>query len=193
MTTRLSEHEKQLLSDVASAALIKAARENTLLRVDHREYPEALQEHRPTFVTLKKDGQLRGCIGVTAPCRPLIVDVAENAFSAAMYDTRFLPLAEDELPGLNFHISILSDSEEIKFEDQSDLLSKLRPGIDGVTIEEGNIRASFLPVMWERFSGPEELLMNLKVKAGLPPNYWSDTIRAYRYIMEDECSGTVNV
>lgn len=142
--------------------------------------PELL-EKRATFVTLTKGGALRGCIGMLEACRPLAEDVAENAKAAAFHDPRFPPVTREEFDQIEFHISVLSPPEEIRFSSEADLLEQIRPGTDGLILQEGMRRGTFLPSVWEELPDKEVFWMHLKMKAGLPTDYWSDTLRVFRY------------
>jgi AmmeMemoRadiSam system protein A len=110
---------------------------------------------------------------------------AYNAWAAAFTDSRFMPLAASELDDLDVHISILGTPEEIEFDSEQDLVNKIRPGVDGLILEEGFNRGTFLPSVWESVADTREFLNHLKMKAGLPANYWSDTIRIKRYTVEE--------
>ena len=116
--------------------------------------------------------------------RPLAEDIAENAFLAAFRDPRFPPLADDELGELEIHLSILTPAEPVSFTSEKDLITRLQPGIDGLILEEGHRRGTFLPSVWEQLPEPEQFLRHLKQKAGLPPDHWSDSIRIFRYRTE---------
>ncbi|MCW8831117.1 MAG: AmmeMemoRadiSam system protein A, partial [Gammaproteobacteria bacterium] len=144
-----------------------------------------LKTRRATFVTLQKQGQLRGCIGMLEPVRPLAEDVAHNAFAAAFSDRRFSPLQADELEQLDIHISILGTPEKMTFDSEDDLLAQIRPGVDGLIMEEGHLRGTFLPSVWESVQDKKEFLNHLKMKSGLPGNYWSDSIIIHRYSVEE--------
>lgn len=144
-------------------------------------YPEPLARPGASFVTLNMSGQLRGCIGTLEAYQPLIVDVARNAYSAAFRDPRFPGLQQHEFEFVEFHVSVLSEPETMHVTSEGDLLSQLRPFIDGVILEEGRYRGTFLPAVWESLPDPVEFLNQLKRKAGLPVNYWSDNIRISRY------------
>lgn len=149
--------------------------------IDTSKYSALLTQPGASFVTLKLNGELRGCIGCLEAYRPLIDDVSRNAYSAAFSDPRFLPLTDDEFPNLEMHISVLNPAEEISFESESDLIRQLRPGIDGLILSEGSLKGTFLPSVWEQLPNPEAFLKQLKRKAGLPADYWSDSIRVSRY------------
>jgi len=127
---------------------------------------------------------LRGCIGRLEAARPLAEDIAENAYAAAFQDPRFQPLQQSELEGLEIHLSLLTPSEPMAFTSEQDLLGQLRPGEDGVILAEGSRRGTFLPSVWEQLTTPRQFLEHLKLKAGLPASYWSNSIKAWRYQTE---------
>lgn len=150
-----------------------------------KSFPEKLREQRATFVTLKRQGQLRGCIGSLEATRSLVEDVAHNAFAAAFQDSRFFRLQPGEFKNLTIHVSILSPLEELDFLTQQHLMEIIRPGTDGLLLEEGGRRGTFLPSVWETLGSPDVFLRELKTKAGLPGDYWSDTLKVYRYTVEE--------
>jgi AmmeMemoRadiSam system protein A len=155
-----------------------------MLEVDPRDYPESLRALRATFVTLKINNRLRGCIGALEARFALVVDVAEHAYAAAFEDPRFAPLRKEELPLLEVHLSILSPPEPIHASSEDDLLKQLRPGIDGLVLRFGERRATFLPSVWEDIRDPYVFLAQLKQKAGLPLDFWSDEMKTERYTTE---------
>jgi len=184
MTTLTPEH-KQTLLDVALSSIEHSLIQDEPLVVKPEEYAPELQESRATFVTLKINRMLRGCIGMLEATRPLVVDVAQNAYAAAFSDPRFPAMSRSELDLLDIHISILSPCKEIRFTSQEDLLSQLVVGKDGLILEEGrHYRGTFLPSVWHSLPDPDNFLRQLKQKAGLAPDYWSETIRIYRYTTE---------
>ena len=132
---------------------------------------DAPELHRrgATFVTLRRDSALRGCIGSLRPQRALLEDVRGNAVAAASRDTRFTPVKPEELPVLRVEVSLLSDPEFVEFVDEAELCAKLRPGIDGVILFSGCRSATFLPQVWDELPQPEAFLAALKHKAGLDP------------------------
>ncbi len=140
-----------------------------------------LRESGACFVTLKREGELRGCIGSLSAERSLVEDVAENAYAAAFSDPRFYPLQSAELRRLEMSISIIGKAEPMHFSSEHDLIAQLRPDIDGLILEEGYRRGTFLPSVWEQLPDPVDFVRHLKLKAGLPVNYWSETIRISRY------------
>ena len=151
------------------------------LSVRVTDYPEPLRVLRATFVTLYVDEKLRGCVGTLEARQPLVEDVVNNAWCAAFRDSRFPVLTWTEYERLDIHISILSPPEPVTFSSEGDLLVKLRPFVDGLILEEGAHRGTFLPSVWEQLPDPREFLRHLKLKAGLDPDHWSKNIRVLRY------------
>ena len=141
----------------------------------------ALARPAATFVTLKHSGELRGCIGSLKPRRPLGVDVRENAIAAAFRDPRFPPLAVVEFEATSVEVSLLSADERIDVRDEEDLLARLRPDMDGLVLECGRHRATFLPQVWVSLPEPRSFLAALKRKAGLPEDFWSPQVKVSRY------------
>lgn len=177
----VSEREQQILLALAEEAIRYALQHGRALQINPADYEEALRRPAACFVTLKKEGELRGCIGSLEAHRSMVEDVAHNADAAAFSDPRFPPLREEELAGLELDISLLTPARELHFNSEKELLAQLRPGIDGLILEEGYRRGTFLPSVWEQLPRPEQFLQHLKLKAGLPPNHWSKNIRVSRY------------
>jgi AmmeMemoRadiSam system protein B/AmmeMemoRadiSam system protein A len=140
-----------------------------------------LQQNGATFVTLTRDGRLRGCIGSLEAVRPLALDVAENALGAAFRDPRFPRLTAEEWPGCGGEVSLLAAPKPIEFADEADLLAQLEPGVDGVILECDNRRATFLPQVWEGLPDKRAFLAELVKKAGLPPDTRLTRCRISRY------------
>ncbi len=132
-------------------------------------------------MTLKRSGELRGCIGSLKPLRALAVDVRENAIAAAFRDPRFPPLAAVEFETTSVEVSLLTADERLDVRDEHDLLVRLRPGVDGLVLEYGRHRATFLPQVWESLPEPRSFLAALKRKAGLPGDFWSPQVNVSRY------------
>jgi len=179
----LTPSHKQQLLQLAGDSIKKGLCGETLA-VRAADYPEPLCLLRATFVTLHVEENLRGCIGTLEARRTLVEDVVSNAYGAAFRDTRFPTLTWPEYERLDIHISILSLPEPVPFSSEEDLLAQLRPQVDGLIIEEGFYRGTFLPSVWEQLPEPREFLRHLKHKAGLSPDYWSSRIRVQRYTTE---------
>ncbi|MCS6785757.1 MAG: AmmeMemoRadiSam system protein A [Thiobacillaceae bacterium] len=154
------------------------------LPAEEPERPAWLKQPGAAFVTLTRDGRLRGCIGSLSARRSLEEDVEENARLAAFADPRFAPLTPEEFADTEVEVSVLSPTEPIYFTDEADALRQLRPGIDGVILEYGRQRATFLPQVWAQLPEPRDFLAHLKRKAGLPADFWHPDLKLYRYTVE---------
>lgn len=140
-----------------------------------------LQEPGASFVTLSRDGALRGCIGSLVAHRPLLEDVRANAVAAALRDPRFPPLRMEELPLTRIEVSLLSAAVDLVFASEAQALAQLRPGVDGVILQFRQARGTFLPQVWESLPRAEDFLAQLKRKAGLGADFWHEDIRLARY------------
>jgi AmmeMemoRadiSam system protein A len=146
--------------------------------------PAWLDEPGATFVTLTQQGRLRGCIGSLTARRPLGQDVVRNAQAAAFQDPRFPPLDLTELETTRVEVSLLSPQQAMLFRDEADAVGQLLPGVDGVVLECGSHRGTFLPQVWEQLPQPNEFMDQLKLKAGLAATFWSPAVRLHRYAVE---------
>ena len=180
----LSNEHRTLLLNLAKQSIQNGLLTGKPLPVNVEDYPPELQEKCATFVTLEINDQLRGCIGMLEAERPLVLDVVKNAFSAAFNDPRFPSLKDFEFERLQYHISVLQPAEPMQFKSEGDLVGQIRSGIDGLILEEGSHRGTFLPSVWESLPDPYDFWIHLKHKAGLPPDYWSDTLQVSRYTTE---------
>ena len=178
------ESRRHLLG-IAARSIRHGLEHGKACAVDLDRLPRALHERRAAFVTLEADGRLRGCIGSLEATRPLATDVAHNAHGAAFADPRFPPVKEDEVEGLHIKLSVLSPAAPMQVESEADLVASLRPGIDGLIIEDADKRATFLPSVWTGIPEPERFVRALAKKAGWPAGHWSDTVRAWRYTTEE--------
>ena len=140
-----------------------------------------LNEPGACFVTLVRQQALRGCIGSLQAHRSLLADLKSNAVSAAFSDPRFSPLRHKEFAETAIEISLLGETKAVEFRNEVDALSKLRPGQDGVIFEFSRYSSTFLPQVWEQLPEPDQFMAHLKRKAGLPENFWHESIRLARY------------
>lgn len=141
----------------------------------------ALFELGACFVTLTKQGQLRGCIGSLQAHRTLLDDVRANAAAAALSDPRFYPLEPEEFRQTLVEVSLLTEPEPLAFSNESDLLQKIVPYEDGIILSCGTHRATFLPQVWEQLPDPRQFLTHLKLKSGLPSNTPIEIFHVQRY------------
>lgn len=140
-----------------------------------------LNEKAAVFVTLTKNGELRGCIGSLEPHRSLIEDVRANAVAAALRDPRFPAVTYKELEVIQIEVSLLTAARPMQFKDEADALARLKPGIDGLIFESAGKRATFLPQVWDELREPAQFLRQLKQKAGFAADYWAADVRLSRY------------
>ncbi len=169
----LTERERRTLLTLARETITQAVYDHPLPTVPAEQMTERLRAPGASFVTLHtKAGALRGCIGSLSAYRPLVEDVQSNALAAAFRDPRFLPVTARELPNLEIEVSVLSEPQPLVFDGPEDLVRKLRPGVDGVVLQKGWHRATFLPQVWEQLPSPETFLEQLCYKAGLPKDAW---------------------
>ena len=143
-----------------------------------------LQRPGASFVTLRSAGSLRGCIGSLQARRALGADVRANAVAAAFDDPRFAPLRVAEYEEIDVEVSVLSAASPLPVASEYDLHTQLRAGVDGLILELGSRRSTFLPQVWDALPGAREFVDELKRKAGLPREYWSDELRFSRYTVE---------
>ncbi|HEX5477386.1 MAG TPA: AmmeMemoRadiSam system protein B [Burkholderiales bacterium] len=169
----------------AGRTLLSIAREsieNSLFtRAAIRRGDAWLQQPGATFVTLSRNGALRGCIGSLEAARPVAADVAGHALGAAFRDPRFPAVTREEWPECRVEVSLLSAPRPIHFADEEDLLERLRPGEDGVILECGGRRATFLPQVWESIPDKGQFMRELARKAGLPADERLARCRIQRY------------
>lgn len=176
----LRTHGETLLF-LAAASIDHGLRRGAPLAVNIHDYPEALRAKGASFVTLKLDGQLRGCVGSPEAYRPLAEDVSVNAFAAAFRDSRFSRLKPLERDRLTLSVSLLTPAIRIFCTTESELVADLQPHTDGLIIESRGHRALFLPQVWAMLPQPQAFVQQLKAKAGLATDYWASDFQAWRF------------
>jgi AmmeMemoRadiSam system protein A len=176
--------ERKILLRIAYQSIRSGLQTRRPVAVSGDGVPVSLTARRASFVTLHAEEKLRGCIGSLEPRTSLAEDVSFNAYAAAFRDTRFQPLQANELDLLSLEISVLSRPEMLELDSESSLLGVIRPGIDGLILQEHDFRSTFLPSVWESLPDPAQFLAHLKLKAGLATDYWSASIRVWRYTTE---------
>jgi len=176
--------EQEILLHIAYQSIRSGLESRQPAVISADAIPARLSAMRASFVTLHAEEKLRGCIGSLEPRTSLAEDVSFNAYAAAFRDTRFRPLQADELVTLSLQISVLSTPERLDFDSESSLLEAIRPGIDGLILQEQAFRSTFLPSVWESLPEPAQFVGHLKLKAGLAADYWSASIRVWRYTTE---------
>jgi AmmeMemoRadiSam system protein A len=172
MTNQLSGEEKQLLLETARNAIRRELDKEEKIPLMMDEYSPKLRENGACFITIKKNGVLRGCVGSIEAVQPLIQDVRERAVAAAFQDYRFPPLTLPEFDEIRIEISRLTPPRKLNYQDPEDLINKLRPRIDGVILRYQTHRGTFLPQVWEQLPSPELFLKRLCLKMGLDQSVW---------------------
>ena len=178
MIKRIAGTGSNKLSGSQGKLLLKIARRTIAKKLGYKTseiiIPDepVFQSGRGTFVTLKIDNQLRGCIGNLSSDISVADGVARNAVNAAFHDSRFPPLRKDELEKTEIEVSILTEPAPLEYKDANELISKLKPGIDGVIIRKGRAGSTFLPQVWEQLPEPVDFLEHLCLKAGLQRDAW---------------------
>ncbi len=177
----LNRHDQLSLLSLARESIQHGLDHGSPLRPNLETFDTGLSEQGAAFVTLEKQGELRGCIGSVEAYRSLVEDVAENAWNAAFTDPRFNPLTRVEFPHLHVEISVLTQPEEMPVSSEEDLKNQLIPGRDGLILREGHLRGLFLPAVWDKLPDVDSFLSHLKQKAGFPSGYWSDSISCQKF------------
>lgn len=180
----LDRSERFLLRKIARDAIHYGVRHQAPMPVELNSLPESMRQQQACFVTLFATGTLRGCVGTLEAYRSLAEDVAANAFAAAFRDNRFCPINRDLVDQLDIHISLLTPPEPLDCDCEQTLLAQLVPGKDGLILAAGEHRATFLPAVWDALPNPARFVAELKRKAGLPGDYWSEQLQCYRYHTE---------
>lgn len=177
----LTRDERRQLLGIARHSIAQGFDTQRPLEPDPASLGGALAQKLGSFVTLMQHGTLRGCVGSIEPMFPLAQSVGIAAFNAAFRDLRFPPLARADMGQARIEIAVLSRPEPIDAGSNDELLAQLEPDADGLLLEETGYRATFLPKVWEKLADPAEFVSRLKAKAGLPDDYWSGSLRFFRY------------
>lgn len=182
MGLKISAEQRMSLLKLARKSITDCLVKQETSRTSDALLDSLANQKSGVFVTLHKKGRLRGCIGNIEPRLTIPEGVRENACHAAFRDTRFSPLSEVELDQIDIEISLLSPPREVTYSDAADLVARLTPFVDGVIIEKGRFRATFLPQVWEQLPDPESFLSQLCTKAGLPSGEWKQgTLQVQTY------------
>jgi AmmeMemoRadiSam system protein B/AmmeMemoRadiSam system protein A len=172
--------ERRWLLARARAAIAAELETGGAERLGDEDVPERLRLPGASFVTLELDGRLTGCIGSLESRRPLWRDVARNARAAAFADPRFDAITAADLADTEITVSVLSGLAPLPA-GHDELVEALRPGVDGVLLESGGHRGTFLPAVWAKLPEPGDFVDHLLGKAGLAEGTWPADARAWRY------------
>ena len=181
----MNEAYRNLLLNTAKKAVKFGLTQNSVLPIKLNDFDNPLIQIQASFVTLHLNGKLRGCIGTLEAYQALILDIVQNAYNAAFKDPRFFSVSDEEFPHLHYHISILTPPTTLTFISEKELLNQITPNIDGIILSDGEKKGTFLPSVWEQLPDKHFFLKQLKIKAGFSPDYWSNTLTAQRYSVEN--------
>ncbi len=177
----IAAEDRDVLLNVAERAIESRLGTNMFPEPDFLGFPARLQELGASFVTLRLQGRLRGCVGTLQPRHSLAADVWHNGINSAFYDIRFPPLSIEEFERLSIGVSVLGPAEAIHAESEAEVIRQLRPGVHGVILRRGSHVATFLPTVWSMVQDAHQFLRQLRAKAGLPVNDWPDEMCVERY------------
>jgi len=172
MVNKIEGPEQSILLGIAREALENSVRGQSLPEINLSQLPVNLQERGASFVTLTILSNLRGCIGTLEAYQALALDVQEHAVAAALQDPRFPRVQPSELERIHIEVSVLSPKTPLDYEGPEDLIDKLRINIDGVVLQDGYRKATFLPQVWEKLPNKEQFLSHLCLKMGASANLW---------------------
>jgi AmmeMemoRadiSam system protein A len=182
--SHLAPLQRAELHELARASIELALRQGQLVPYAGEPQDPQLSHPSASFVTLRVGDDLRGCCGTIEPSRPLGEDVWNNAWASAFADPRFAPLNLDEWPATHVQISVLSEPERLDVRSEAELFRVLRPDRDGLILQCGSRRSTFLPAVWEQLPEPARFVRHLKMKAGWPADFWPPDMEAWRYTTE---------
>jgi AmmeMemoRadiSam system protein A len=191
-SSRLEPRSRALLLQTAADAIESQLERRTAVGPVEAALPIELRELRASFVTLTRDGELRGCCGTLEARRPLATDVWHNARASAFGDPRFPPLEAWEWRGADLEVSVLSPLERVAVRSEAELLAGLVPGEDGLVVAWRGSRATLLPKVWEQLHDPVVFLRRLKHKAGWSADFWAEDVEVWRYFTESVAAPDAN-
>ena len=160
--------------------------------MDLHAWPPWAATPRATFVTVYVEGQLNGCIGSLEPRRPLVADISHNAYHAAFEDPRFARVSAVDVDNVSVHLAILGPLQEMEIAEEGELLQKMRVGTDGIVLDDGARRATFLPAVWEKIPDPAMFIAQLKRKGRFGADEWPASMHVYRFEVEEFDRGDLN-
>lgn len=168
----LSREDRIFLLNLARQSIREALNRLPPSPLNYSSLSPQLTEPGATFVTLTCGGELRGCVGALEAYQPLVDDVKEHAIAAAFHDYRFPPLSMAEFTEIKIEISRLTKPQALRYDKPEELLKMLKVNIDGVILQYGGHRATFLPQVWEKLPDPIIFLNHLCEKMGVDSNFW---------------------
>ena len=114
------------------------------------------------------------------------MDVQEHAVAAALQDPRFPRVVPEEIPEINIEVSVLTPKQVLHYDSPQDLIQKIRPKIDGLVLQDGFLKATFLPQVWDQLEEPEAFLSHLCMKMGAASDLWQKKpLQVYTYQVQE--------
>lgn len=165
-------------------------------KIDIEDYPKKLDKKKGIFVTLNKNGELRGCIGIPEAHKSAIDNINE-ASKSVCNDPRFPPLSKEEIDEITVEVSILTKPEKIQGNEENEILQEINSREDGLILENGHNKGLFLPQVWEKIPNKRDFLGQLCFKGGLsdPSTWLSDESDLYKFqvqaFKEEEPNGKI--
>jgi AmmeMemoRadiSam system protein A len=188
MPGKLTNEEKDALLQIARRAMSEAVRKELVTPLHMDNLSPTLQKNGASFVTLTINGDLRGCIGALEAYQPLALDVQEHAIAAALQDYRFPRVTITELESIHIEISWLSEAVDLVYEEPLELTKLLHPGVDGVILQDGFRKATFLPQVWQQLPDPVVFLGHLCNKMGAASDLWQKRLLKVKTYQVEEFS-----
>ena len=180
-----SAHQSQLIQ-LARESITQGIEQHCYRKPSDREFPAQLKQPGASFVTLEKEGQLRGCIGTIEAHQPLYLDVAQHAYDAAFRDFRFSSVTKNELELLSIHISVLTPMQAMSSDlTEAQFIEHVIPHVDGVLFEGGPHRSVFLPQVWQKLPNPDDFISQLKKKGGWQANTPLSCIQVFKFQVQE--------
>ena len=196
----ISPADRTVLDAIAWAAIddglqrgawLRSLGSKSAMRLQLEGLSGTLRAAGASFVTLQRNGQLRGCIGTTRPYQALAQDVADHAFAAAFSDPRFDGLRPNERDDLRIEISVLGPSQAVPADDEQTLCDQLEVGVHGLILVADGRGATFLPSVWESLPDKRDFIAALLRKAGAPAGRWPASVQARVYrVQKWHCATT---
>lgn len=181
----LTGEEHAFLLDAAVGAIREALRSGRRPVPDPSQLPARLREPGASFVTLRREERLLGCIGTLEPYQALGCDVVERALAAAFDDPRFPGIGVADFEAMDVEVSVLGPMVPLVVRSSRELRERLRPGVDGLVVTAPGHRATFLPSVWSHVRDADDFCALLWRKAGLRPGDWPPGLALSRYQVDE--------
>ena len=183
----ITKESKKYLLSLARQTLVDYFSVGQKIKIDNSKLSDKLlSKQAATFVTLLKQGDLRGCVGSLIAKKMMYEDVINNTLLAGFGDPRFEPLKEKEIKDVVIEISVLSEHKPYIYDNTDELLDKIKSGKHGVIVQKDFAQATFLPQVWRDIPSKNDFMNALCRKAGLDEKAWHEPdIEIFYYEIEN--------